>query len=127
MLATSFIDGAKAAGKDVAVYRVADMRIGGCLGCEHCFEEKGVCVQKDDMQAILESLMTADALALTSPIYFLDITAQLKLAIDRTFALFSVGTRIRKAAFLITCGDDSEIAASGAIEIYKSICAYSQW
>ena len=127
MLASSFIDGAKAAGKDVAVYRVAGMRIGGCLGCEHCFEEKGVCVQKDDMQAILESLKTADALVFASPIYFFDMTAQLKLAIDRTFALLSVGTPIRRAAFLITCGDDSEKAASGAIETYKSICAYSKW
>jgi len=126
-LAAAFIDGAKSAGKNVIVFRTADMKIGGCVGCEHCFEEKGVCVQKDDMPPVLEALKTADALVLVSPIYYFDMTAQLKLAIDRTYALLSVGTSIKKAAFLMTCGDNSEKAAEGAVVTYNSICAYSKW
>jgi len=126
-LAAAFIDGAKSAGNNVVVFRTADMEIGGCLGCCHCFEEKGVCAQKDDMAAILEELATADALVLVSPVYYFDMTAQLKLALDRTFALLSVGTPIKKAALLMTCGDSSEIAANGAVATYKDICLYSKW
>jgi len=126
-LAAAFIDGAKTAGKNVSVFRVADMKIGGCVGCEHCFKEKGVCVQKDDMPPVLEALKTADALVLVSPVYYFDMTAQLKLAIDRTFALLSVGTPIKRTAFLMTCGDSSEEAAEGALVTYKYICAYSKW
>jgi len=126
-LAAAFIEGAKSVNKNVVVFRTADMKIGGCVGCEHCFREKGICVQKDDMPAILEALKTADALVFVSPVYYFDMTAQLKLAIDRTYALLSVGTPIKKAAFLITCGDNSEKAAEGAVVAYKNICSYSKW
>jgi len=127
ILAAAFIEGARSAGKNVIVFSAADMKIGGCKGCEHCFEEKGVCVQKDDMTPVLEALKSADAVVFVSPIYYFDMSAQLKLAIDRTFALLSVGTPIKKAAFLMTCGDDSEKAAEGAVVTYSNICAYSKW
>jgi len=127
ILAASFIDGARSVGKNVKVFNTTEMKIGGCLGCKHCFESKGICIQKDDMPIVLEALKTADALVLASPVYYFDMTAQLKLAIDRTFALLSVGTPIRKAALLMTCGDDTEEAANGAIVTYKSICSYSKW
>ena len=126
-LAAAFVDGARSAGKNVVVFRAADMKIGGCTGCEHCFEEKGVCVQKDDMPPVLEALRAADAVVFVSPIYYFDMTAQLKLAIDRTFALLSVGTPIKKTAFLMTCGDSSENAAEGAVVTYNHIRAYSKW
>jgi len=126
-LAAAFIDGAKSSDKNVIAFRTADMKIGGCRGCTHCFKEKGVCIQKDDMAVILEALKTADALVLVSPVYYFDMTAQLKLAIDRTFALLSVGAPIRKAALLMTCGDSSEKAADGAVMAYKNICSYSKW
>ena len=126
-LSAAFIDGAKSAGKNIVAFRTADMKIGGCKGCEYCMKEKGVCVQKDDMPVILEALKTADALVLVSPVYFFGMTAQLKLAIDRTFALLSAGTPIQKAALLLTCGDNSEKAADGAVITYKSICSYSRW
>ena len=126
-LASAFIEGAKSTGKKVTAFRIADMKIGGCRGCEHCFVEKGICVQNDDMLPVLEAIKTADAIVFVSPIYFFDMTAQLKLAIDRTFALLSVGTPVKKAAFLMTCGDSSEKAADGAVVTYKNICEYSKW
>jgi len=126
-LAAAFVEGAKNAGKNVVLFRVADMKIGGCKGCEHCFESKGVCIQKDDMPPVLEALKTADALVLVSPLYFFNMSAQLKLAIDRTFALLSVGAPVVKAALLMTCGDDSSTAADGAVVSYNKICEYSKW
>lgn len=126
-LARAFIDGAESAGKNIVVFRTANMKIGGCIGCEHCFKEKGVCIQKDDMPTVLAAIKTADTIVLVSPVYYFDLTAQLKLAIDRTYALLSVGTPIKKAALLMTCGDNTVKAAEGAVVTYKSICAYSKW
>ena len=126
-LAAAFIESAKSAGKNVTAFNATGMKIGGCMGCEHCFVEKGVCIQNDDMLPILEALKTADAIVFVSPIYFFDMTAQLKLAIDRTFSLLSVGTPIKKAAFLMTCGDSSEKAAEGAVVTHKNMLAYSKW
>ena len=67
-LAAYFTEGAKQAGHTVTTFRTADMKIGGCLGCAHCFKETGVCVLKDDMQVILDALRKADTLVIASPI-----------------------------------------------------------
>ena len=126
-LVAAFIDGAESAGKSVSLFRVADMKIGGCLGCNHCFEEKGVCVQKDDMPMALDALRKADAFVLASPIYFFNVSAQLKLAIDRTYALLSDKAPIKKAALLMTCGNGGMRAAEGAIAMYNNMCFFSKW
>jgi len=126
-LAAAFTDGAKAAGHDVTVFRVAGMKIGGCLGCEHCFEEQGVCAQKDDMLQILGSLRRADTLVLASPVYFWGITSQLKQAVDRMYALLKEGTTVKRAALLMTCGDDTDEAARPSIAMFREICAYQKW
>jgi multimeric flavodoxin WrbA len=126
-LAAAFKSGAESAGKNISLFRAADMKIGGCMGCNHCIDKNGVCVQKDDMPAILDALRKADVLVLASPIYFFSITAQLKLVIDRAYALDSNLLPIKKAALLVTCGDESKKAADGAVVTYKSILAYYDW
>ena len=122
-LVAALVDGAKAEGKDVTVFRTADLDIGGCLGCGHCFNEPGTCAQKDDMTEILEALKTADAIVLASPVYFWGVTAQLKLAIDRTFALLRSGTTIKRAAMLLTCGSRVGVAD----QMYLTMCEFSKW
>ncbi|MCL2164139.1 MAG: flavodoxin family protein [Oscillospiraceae bacterium] len=124
-LAAAFVEGAESADMKVTLFRVADMNIAGCRGCNHCFEEKGVCVQKDDAQSILDALKDADVFVLASPIYFFSLSAQLRLAIDRTYALISVGSPAKKSALLITCGDNSERSADGAVATYKGMCSHA--
>ena len=122
-LAAAFVEGAVSAGKSVEIFRVADMKIAGCLGCAHCFTEPGTCVQKDDMAQILEALKTADVFVLASPVYFWDVTAQLKLAIDRTYALLRAERKTKRAAMLLTCG-----SRVGATELmFQTMCEFSKW
>ena len=122
-LAEAFVRGAESAGNKVTLFRAADMKIGGCTGCAHCFEHPGTCVQKDDMTAILEALKTADALVLASPVYFWSVTAQLKLAIDRTYALLRAKTPINRAALLLTCGSRT----GATISMFETMCEFSGW
>ncbi|MDR0826491.1 MAG: flavodoxin family protein [Desulfovibrio sp.] len=126
-LAQAFVDGAKAAGKQIALFRVADLKIGGCRGCNHCFKQQGVCVQKDDMPPILDALCKADALVLASPVYYFGVTAQIKLAIDRFYALLQEGMPVKRAALLMTCGDDSDNAAKSSISMFRQISTYLKW
>jgi multimeric flavodoxin WrbA len=126
-LAAAFIDGAREAGKQTALFRVADLKIGGCLGCEHCFNAQGVCVQHDDMPPILDALRKADALVLASPVYYFGVTAQLKLAIDRFFALLREGMPVKRAALLMACGDAADTAAASSIGMFRQICGYQKW
>jgi multimeric flavodoxin WrbA len=129
-LTAAFSAGAEEAGHTVATFRVADLKISGCLGCGHCLQETGVCVQKDDMGIILNALRKADTLVLASPLYFWNFTAQLKCAIDRTYALLKEGSTIKQAILLVTYGADPNIfenAVEPCIATFRQICVYPNW
>ena len=59
-----------------------------CHGCGWCKGKgAGRCVQKDDMPEILEKARSAEEIAIFSPIYWWQMTAQTKLIIDRLYPL----------------------------------------
>ncbi|MDR3238712.1 MAG: flavodoxin family protein [Clostridiales bacterium] len=126
-LVSAFMEGAEPASKTVALFRVADLKIGGCLGCNHCFKETGVCVQKDDMLPIFDALRKADAVVFASPIYFFAVTAQLKLAIDRIYALLKEGTPAKRAALLLTCDAETNDVTASAVTMFHMISNYQKW
>lgn len=126
-LADALVKSAKSEGAKVELFRVADMNISGCKGCGYCRSSGGVCVQKDDMPQILETLKSADAVVFASPVYYFGMTAQLKLAIDRFYAQQKEGFPIKRAALLMTCGNSMPDVAEGAVATYKNILAYQKW
>jgi NAD(P)H-dependent FMN reductase len=75
------------------------------------------------MIPVLDALKTADALVLASPVYFWGVTAQLKLAIDRTYALLRTERATKRAALLLTCG--SRVGAS--VLMFENMCEFSRW
>ena len=89
ILSDEFARGAEESGCMVEKIPVARKRVGGCLGCNACYKNGGVCVQKDGMAEIREKMGAADVIVLASPIYFYSMTAQLKAVIDRSYAFFS--------------------------------------
>lgn len=97
----AFAETAREAGHAVEVVRVAGKKIAGCLGCQYCFAHEGVCVQKDDMADVIESLKDADMVVFASPIYWFDITAQEKAAIDRLYAFGATGFPFTKRPFCL--------------------------
>ena len=126
-LVSAFQEGALSAGKNVTLFRTADLNIGGCLACKHCFSNNTVCIQKDDMEAILEVLRKADVVVFASPVYYFTVSAQLKLAIDRSYAVPSDKTTVKQGVLLLTCGDDTDEAAEGTILTYRQMLEYRKW
>lgn len=64
------------------------LKAGPCKACEYCHgKSNGICVQKDDMADALERIRKADEIALFSPIYWWQVTSQMKLVIDRLYAM----------------------------------------
>lgn len=117
---------AKAASKhEVVIFNIASMKISGCLACKYCYSHSGECVQKDDMTEVLNALKDADMLVFASPIYWFDITAQLKTVIDRLYAFGSVGFHFHKTALLLDAGADHVFDA--AIAQYKAMTSYLKW
>jgi multimeric flavodoxin WrbA len=87
-LAERIADGAASAGARVETFYLHGMKIAPCSACEACHKpgSKG-CVIKDDMQRLYPELKAADAVVFASPIYWFTMSAQLKLALDRCYAL----------------------------------------
>ena len=115
----AFAETAREGGNTVEVIRVASKKIAGCLGCQYCFAHEGTCVQKDDMANVIESLKDADMAVFASPIYWFDITAQEKAAIDRLYAFGATG-------FLLLDSHSGGVY-DAAIAMYKSTCACCKW
>jgi len=84
------LEAAHEAGSETELILVADKNIAPCDGCGSC-RENGICRIQDDMQMIYEQLELADGVILGTPVYFLNVSAQAKAIIDRTYAL--MGTR----------------------------------
>jgi multimeric flavodoxin WrbA len=127
LLVEAFVEGATKAGKEVTVFQVANLTIAGCLGCNYCFRDKGVCLQEDDMSDILEAIRKSDTLVFASPVYYFGFTGQLKQAIDRTYALLGEESTVKRTALLMTCGDGSETAAASSVSMYRQIIALQEW
>lgn len=68
-------------------HKLTDYDIKPCCACWAC-RKKGACIIDDDMAKILmPRIFAADAIILGSPVYFNNVTAQLKAFIDRTWCL----------------------------------------
>ena len=73
----------------------------------------------------MEALKHADAVVFASPIYWFDITAQEKAAIDRMYAFGGIGFPFHKTALLLD--SHSEGVYDAAIAQYKATCSYCKW
>lgn len=59
-------------------------RINPCHGHEHCASFKS-CQQPDDAEWILEKTYEADGVILATPVYYYNVSAQMKAFIDRNY------------------------------------------
>lgn len=107
ILCDEFIRGAQEAGNVVEKIYVTKKKVGGCLGCNACYRNGGICVQKDDMSEIQEKMLDADVIVLSSPIYFYSMTSQMKAVIDRTYSFYQ-GLSGKTFYFIITCAAPEE-------------------
>lgn len=87
-LAAEFARGAREAGHTVTEFFLDSMDIHGCKGCfgGHGSRECP-CVQKDDMMQIYPAVRECDVVVLASPLYYWNMSGQLRTAVDRLFAL----------------------------------------
>ncbi len=79
------LQGAEAAGAQVARVYARDLSITGCRECGGC-DDTGRCVWEDDMQEVYPLLDQAHAIIIATPIFFYAMPAQLKDIIDRAQA-----------------------------------------
>ena len=129
-LAEQAAAGARQAGADVECIDLYKLDIHACDACDICRGvDEGDCVIQDDMQMLYPKLLQADAILVASPIYWFTISAQIKLCIDRWYALLArMATLLSKKKFglVLTYGDPDPYSsgAVNAIYTFQSICRY---
>ena len=125
-LAESFKKGAAAAGHIIKEFDAGHKKISPCLACYGCIES-GKCVIDDDMAELVPLIEEADAIIFTTPIYYYNVSAQLKLVIDRLFALGDSIHKNKSAALLMTMEDDTTESSEGPIASFKGFTGYMEW
>ena len=107
MLANKFVEGAKAAGNDVEKISLAGKNIQFCKGCFGC-QKLGKCVIKDDVNEIMANVLEADVVAWATPIYYYEMSGQMKTLIDRMNAMYELDYKFRDIYLLTTAAEDEE-------------------
>jgi multimeric flavodoxin WrbA len=124
ILADKFVEGALSAGNDVEKISLMGKNIQFCKGCMGC-QKLGRCVIKDDVNDIMEKVLEADVVAWATPIYYYEMSGQMKTLIDRMNAMYPLDYKFRDVYLLTTAAEDeestpkrAEIGLSGWIDCY---------
>lgn len=88
-IANRFLQAARKLGADTQSFALNTLKYRGCQACMACKKSSDKCVLKDDLTDVLDAVQSADVLVMASPVYFGDLTGQMKTFFDRTYAYFT--------------------------------------
>ena len=117
-IARKFLEMAESLGAVAETFFLHDLCFSGCHACMGCKTRSEECVVEDDLAPVLSAVRAADVLVMTSPIYFGQVTGQLKCFIDRTYSFLKPNymtdpnpSRLapgKKCVFILTQGNPNE-------------------
>ncbi|MCL1926455.1 MAG: flavodoxin family protein [Syntrophorhabdaceae bacterium] len=132
-IARRFMKAAAKQGAQTRTFELNQLTCRGCQGCYACKKEFDKCVLTDDLAEALSAVKDADIVVMASPIYFGDITAQLKTFIDRSFSYLKPDyftnpqpSRLskKKLVFVLSQGLPDEKSFS---DVYPRYSGFLEW
>ena len=128
LLADEFIRGAQEAGWETFRFNAAFEQVAPCLGCDRCGIGAAPCVQKDAVpQKLMPELLTSQAVALVTPLYYFGFSAQIKTVIDRFYANSYKLTGGKKVFLMATAYDQNSWTMEALTVHYQTLARYMQW
>ena len=118
LLADEFARGAKDAGNSVEKISLHGKNLGFCQGCLAC-QKTGRCVIQDDANEIAQKMHNADVLVFATPIYYYEMSGQMKTMLDRANPLYGSDYQFREVYLLTCAAEEDEGAAKRAVEGLK--------
>jgi len=111
---------------DIHETYLQDIHIQPCRGCKWCKSNNG-CVINDSMNDLANVVKNSQILALTSPVYWWGISAQLKTFVDRLYQLPQNALR-GKLVYVMVTGEDTLDGIQYKLirEQFKAICEYTE-
>lgn len=113
-LADAFQRGAQEAGHTVQKISLRDKTIGFCRGCLACLKT-GACVIRDDAVEIAEKMRDADGIVFATPIYYYEMSGQMKTMLDRANSLFGSEYAFRDIYLLSAAAEEEAGVDSRAL------------
>lgn len=119
-------EAAREAGAEVDVVHLGELDIGPCEACNTCRREPKRCHKEDGMQQLYPKLRWADALLISSPVYWWGPSAQVKLFVDRWYAIDDRREVFggKPLSLISASGSSSPNMADNVFGPFKSIAAY---
>ncbi|MBR0277884.1 MAG: flavodoxin family protein [Clostridia bacterium] len=99
--------GAREAGHDVEFISLKGKNIGYCIGCLAC-QKSGTCVLKDDIADFLDKVENTDIIVFATPIYYYEMSGQMKTLLDRLNPLYTTDYKFRKVYMIATAAEDGD-------------------
>ncbi|MBE6066087.1 MAG: flavodoxin family protein [Clostridium lundense] len=94
ILINKALEGAASQGSETEIIHLYDLEFKGCISCFACKringKSYGKCAVKDDLALVFEKIEKADALVLGSPIYFGEVTGEMRSFLERLFFQYLV-------------------------------------
>ncbi|MEW6754307.1 MAG: NAD(P)H-dependent oxidoreductase [Candidatus Latescibacterota bacterium] len=124
ILVDHILEGVRAAGASFEKVRLAELDIAPCNACAACQDAvETPCVIGDDMAPLIDKMRVADGFVFGSPIYFFTVSAQMKLLLDRSYALFGADhfdvLQGRRMALAFSYGDTDPLS-SGVVNALQT-------
>lgn len=112
--------GAKEAGHEVEFVTLKDKKIEFCKGCMAC-QKLQHCVINDDANEITEKIKNSDVVVWATPVYYYEMSGQMKTLIDRANSLYVSGYNVKEVYVITTSADESEDV------VHRVISALNGW
>ena len=114
LLTERLIAGAKDAGHEVEHVSLKGKELKFCIGCLSC-QKTQKCVLNDDAVLIAEKVKNADTLVFATPIYYYEMSGQMKTLLDRMNPLYSSDYRFRNVYMLSVAAEDEAATPEKAV------------
>ena len=127
-LVENFIKGAKEANNEVFRFDAAFNTIHSCLGCNKC-RKTGDCVWNDSFNELSDKLLLADYVVFATPIYYMNMTSQLKVVLDRFYQLETKeGFKNNKKYIVLATAWDKNLAVFDIIlQNFDLVTKFLKW
>lgn len=113
-LAEAFAKGAKASGNEVEIVTLHGKDLKFCIGCLSCVKT-GKCVINDDAPELVGKMHDADVLVFATPIYYYEMSGQMKTLLDRANPLYGGDYRFTDIYMLTSAAEDEAFVPERAV------------